>query len=72
MPCKCKDLCNNYKDVLHKAHSYPSGLITFCRTCQVMLLVKDTKNYRCFCCNGKTRMTARTRSLVKLEKFRYE
>ena len=72
MPCKCKDLCNDYKDVTHLAHSYPSGLITFCRTCQKMFLVKDTKNYRCFCCNGKTRMTARTKSMVKTEKYRYE
>ena len=72
MPCRCKNICETYKDVSHLSHSYPSGKISFCRTCQKMFLVKDTNNYRCFCCNGKTRRTARTKSMIKEEKHRYE
>ena len=72
MPFKCKDDCRNYKDVVHKHHSYDSGMITFCSVCQVLFLVKDTNNYRCTCCHSKTRTSPKTRTTVRMEHVRYE
>ena len=62
MPFKCKDSCRNYKDVVHKHHSYDSGLITFCSVCQVLFLVKDTNNHRCKCCHSKTRTSPKSQN----------
>jgi DNA-directed RNA polymerase subunit M/transcription elongation factor TFIIS len=57
---------------VHKSHSYESGLITFCSPCQTLFLVKDTNSYRCVCCGSKTRSSPKTKSRVKVEKFRHE
>jgi len=72
MPFRCKDVCSTYKDVVHKHHSYESGLITFCSPCQTLFLVKDTNSYRCVCCGSKTRSSPKTKSTLKVEKFRHE